>query len=294
MTSNDLNSSATQEQERLVKVILQHRDRSVTNAAARELIGSSFPGSLALLFETFALSDEQVRDGLLSELKNAETDERWSKRVWHVVASGTTSAVEGASEYLRWSHWQPVSDTPGMAVPLSVCDDNRHHGVVDGVTLCGLPATAMRATFDPLSGFACSTCGFNYLSRLARRITTDEATVLTAFLAHSPTGSLHLEQPSLVFRSCRCGCGSIGFLPSDPGALREKFTVAPLTATVFDAAGAEVGGILIWVSGTTIRDVEIHSWSEPFPFPSFDQLHIHQPDGRHSAEPTSTQESDSI
>lgn len=79
-----------------------------------------------------------------------------------------------------------------------------------------------------------------------------------------------LEAGVLVFSSCGCGCASIGFAHSDGAESVSGASVFPVSGVVRDVAGAEVGGMVLFLKGGELHDVDVHTFGDNFPFPTLE------------------------
>lgn len=74
-------------------------------------------------------------------------------------------------------------------------------------------------------------------------------------------------------KACDCGCGTIDLVVADPDARRsEAPSPVPVEGRVTDAAGKEVGGLLLFVDDGMLANLEIYSFGEPLPLPDLEQV----------------------
>jgi hypothetical protein len=79
---------------------------------------------------------------------------------------------------------------------------------------------------------------------------------------------------------CGCGCATVD-LEVDPDAPRahatENMTIIPNEATVLDADGEPIGGIIVFVDNGCLSRLEIYDWLDPTgisPLPPVDRLQL--------------------
>ncbi|MEM7272007.1 MAG: hypothetical protein AAF547_02900 [Actinomycetota bacterium] len=112
-----------------------------------------------------------------------------------------------------------------------------------------------------------------------RQISPVELEVMRAWLAHDVPGAESLRnqigEDTGVFRSCDCGCASIGFLDLlDSPA--QGVSIFEIDAEIVDENGASIGGMMLTIRNGRLHDVDVHSWFDDFPFPSIEQVRWHQ------------------
>jgi hypothetical protein len=108
----------------------------------------------------------------------------------------------------------------------------------------------------------------------ARPPTHDEREVIDAVLAHDFEGAdalRHQWAHALVEPSCKCGCGSIGFV-FDGTVPQERRSVAPsplpTDGDVLGEDGELIGGLLVLVRDGVLYDVDVYSFTDgPILFP---------------------------
>ncbi len=81
----------------------------------------------------------------------------------------------------------------------------------------------------------------------------------------------------LVYSSCSCGCGSIGFEHSGgvrPGPSHlEPLDTGSAFPTVVDEAGDEVGGLILFTRQGLLDQLEVYSsGQDPLPLPTAQQV----------------------
>ena len=113
-------------------------------------------------------------------------------------------------------------------------------------------------------------------SRQRRPLTGDEQRLLDALLAHDFPGVTELrDQARDVTASpgCDCGCGTID-LHVPPGVpLSPAESPAPVEGVVRGSGGAEVGGLVLFVTDGRLGALEV--WSlldDPLPLPLPEQV----------------------
>ena len=101
----------------------------------------------------------------------------------------------------------------------------------------------------------------------------EERELLHALLAHDVPGAeamrTQVDHASVV-SSCRCGCGSIGFVFARDAELPPSDAVSPFPAEgrVFDERAAEVGGLLLFRKDGRLYDLEVMSFfGDPLALP---------------------------
>lgn len=98
---------------------------------------------------------------------------------------------------------------------------------------------------------------------------------MRAWLEHDVPGAEFLRdqvgEETQVFRSCDCGCSSIGFASLTQGRGRGSF-IFGVDAEIIDENGASVGGMVLTIRDGQLRDVDVHSWSDEVEFPSVEQV----------------------
>ena len=109
-----------------------------------------------------------------------------------------------------------------------------------------------------------------------------ERSLLDLLLSHDFEGVEQLRSQAdivLAYSSCPCGCGSIGFehpncLRPGPSGITPKTTV-PLNPIVNDAKGSDVGGLILFLAGGLLDDLEVWSiGNDPLPLPEVQLVHF--------------------
>lgn len=112
-----------------------------------------------------------------------------------------------------------------------------------------------------------------------RELSVSEREVLEAWLAHDVPLAHGLRQQlgrgTRVFASCDCGCGSIGFVRETDFA--QNSSLFGIDALIVDDRGAPIGGMILFVSGGRLHDIDVHSWPDaPLGFPTIKRVRWHE------------------
>ena len=75
-----------------------------------------------------------------------------------------------------------------------------------------------------------------------------------------------------VRAGCTCGCGTLELHPAPTAPLAKTTSGFPVELAVLDSSGAEVGGLILFVSGGLMSSLEIYSYDEPLPLPELSQV----------------------
>ncbi len=101
---------------------------------------------------------------------------------------------------------------------------------------------------------------------------------MRSWLAHDVDGAAGLRSQlsveTEVYRSCNCGCPSIGFVNVDEGA-EPGVSIFDVDAEIVDENGVSVGGMMLTIRDGRPNDVDVHSWFDELPFPTVDQVRWH-------------------
>ena len=101
---------------------------------------------------------------------------------------------------------------------------------------------------------------------------------MQAWLDHDVTGAAvlrgQLTEDTVVYRSCDCGCASIGFANIEDGP-ELGLSVFDVDAEIVDGNGVSVGGMMLTIRNGRLHDVDVHSWFDEVPFPTVDQIRWH-------------------
>jgi hypothetical protein len=108
-----------------------------------------------------------------------------------------------------------------------------------------------------------------------RSLTLDEQHLLEGLLAHDVPGVESLREQVVkakVSSSCACGCGSIGF-DHPPVADKDVASLFPVEGEVLGDHGVVIGGLILFVKGGWLHDLEVYSVGETaLPLP--DVVHV--------------------
>jgi hypothetical protein len=121
----------------------------------------------------------------------------------------------------------------------------------------------------------------NSRPELPRALLLEERTTLLALLHYADfKGRDALVQQADSARVdwyCGCGCATVS-LTVDPAAPSARRTYRPIPneATVVDAAGEIIGGVIVFADDGYLSNLEIYWHYEPIsPFPPLDRLQLH-------------------
>lgn len=74
-------------------------------------------------------------------------------------------------------------------------------------------------------------------------------------------------------RGCECGCGTIEFvLPRHDLPRSDASSPVEAEGRVFDSAGNECGGLLLFVRDGCLLSLEIYSFDAPLPLPALESV----------------------
>ena len=111
---------------------------------------------------------------------------------------------------------------------------------------------------------------------MPRPLTPDERVLLDALLVHSFPGveELRLQAQRVeAKKGCECGCGTIDLVLTEQGLPRSNASSpVPAEGRVLDAAGIEVGGLLLFLADGRLQSLEVYSYDDPLPLPEVDQV----------------------
>jgi hypothetical protein len=72
---------------------------------------------------------------------------------------------------------------------------------------------------------------------------------------------------------CRCGCGTIEVHVPDGLPASPAESPVPVEATVLDAGGEPVGGLLLFLGEGRLSALEVYAWDDvPLPLPPVDRV----------------------
>lgn len=104
-----------------------------------------------------------------------------------------------------------------------------------------------------------------------RPTTQAERQLLVDMLSRHEDGEALLEQLDLarVVSSCRCGCGSLGFVfPERRQGSAPPARLFPVEGTVVDDEGERIGGLILFLRDGRLHDLEVTSFeTQPLPLP---------------------------
>lgn len=103
-------------------------------------------------------------------------------------------------------------------------------------------------------------------------MTTEERAVLDELLSRDFCGAAELRLQlarAMVEPSCKCGCGSIGFVFSEGSAVPRSAAPnpVPVTVTILADDGSEAGGLVVLLRDGLLRDADVYSFFDPLPWP---------------------------
>ncbi len=109
----------------------------------------------------------------------------------------------------------------------------------------------------------------------ARPLSANEQALVDALLAPEFPGvdPLREQAKALLARpGCTCGCGTIDLLPQGEPPRSAAQNPAPTEGRVLNAAGDEVGGLLLFIRDGLLESLEVYSYNDPLPLPRVDQV----------------------
>ena len=121
---------------------------------------------------------------------------------------------------------------------------------------------------------------------VARQLSRSERELIELLISreYPDDGALRVQlDVVLVYPSCGCGCGSIGFeheggLRPGPSRLDRQATGAAYPV-VIDDDGNDVGGLILFTRQGLLDDLEVYSYGpEPLPLPDVRNVRFHPPD----------------
>jgi hypothetical protein len=104
----------------------------------------------------------------------------------------------------------------------------------------------------------------------ARPLSANEQALVDALLAQEFPGveALREQAKALLARpGCTCGCGTIDLLPQGAPPRSAAPSPALSEGRVRNAAGDEVGGLLLFIRHGLMESLEVYSYDEPLPLP---------------------------
>ena len=109
----------------------------------------------------------------------------------------------------------------------------------------------------------------------ARPLSANEQALVDAMLSPEFPGveGLREQAKSLLARpGCTCGCGTIDLLPQGSPPRSAATSPAPTEGRVRNAAGDDVGGLLLFIRHGLLESLEVYSYDEPLPLPPVEQV----------------------
>lgn len=111
----------------------------------------------------------------------------------------------------------------------------------------------------------------------AREMTPAERAVLDELLSRDFVGAAELRRQlasAMVESSCKCGCGSIGFVFADESAVPRSTATnpVPVTVTILADDGSEAGGLVVLLRDGLLDDADVYSFSDPLPWPETSRI----------------------
>ena len=104
----------------------------------------------------------------------------------------------------------------------------------------------------------------------ARPLTANEQALVDALLALEFLGveALREQAKALLARpGCTCGCGTIELLPQGRPPRSASTSPASSQGRVRNAAGDEIGGLLLFIEHGLLVSLEVYSYDDPLPLP---------------------------
>jgi hypothetical protein len=104
----------------------------------------------------------------------------------------------------------------------------------------------------------------------ARPLSPNEQALVDTLLAPAFAGveALREQAKALLARpGCTGGCGTIDLLPQGDPPRTAAESPAPSEGRVRNAAGEEVGGLLLLIRHGLLESLEVYSYDEPLPLP---------------------------
>ncbi len=110
-----------------------------------------------------------------------------------------------------------------------------------------------------------------------RPLTQNERALVDGLLAQSFEGveALREQAKNLLAGTtpaCTCGCGTIDLLPQGDAPRSHATSPVASGGAVRDEAGAEVGGLLLFLEDGRLASLEVYSYDEPLPLPSAERV----------------------
>lgn len=103
-----------------------------------------------------------------------------------------------------------------------------------------------------------------------RPLSANEQALVDALLSPEFSGveALREQAKALLSRpGCSCGCGTIDLLPQGDPPRSTATSPAPSDGRIRDAAGGELGGLLLFIRHGLVESLEVYAHDEPLPLP---------------------------
>ena len=111
-----------------------------------------------------------------------------------------------------------------------------------------------------------------------RPLADDEQALVQLLLAQAFPGveALRRQAMNLLARpGCVCGCGTIDLLPQGDVPLSDASNPLP-SARVLDAAGEDIGGLILFLRHGLLSSLEVYSFDQPLPLPTPDRVLLYE------------------
>ena len=110
-----------------------------------------------------------------------------------------------------------------------------------------------------------------------RPLTQNERALVNGLLSQSFEGveALREQAKNLMadaIPGCTCGCGTINLLPNREAPRSRATSPVASAGVVRDEAGAEVGGLLLFLEDGRLASLEVYSFDEPLPLPPVERV----------------------
>jgi hypothetical protein len=122
----------------------------------------------------------------------------------------------------------------------------------------------------------------NSRAELPRPLLPEERTTLLALLHYADfkgrDALVEQADSARAYSYCACGCATVS-LTVDPAAPSARRTYRPIPnqATVLDADGEIIGGVIVFADDGYLSNLEIYWYEEPIsPFPPLERLKLHR------------------
>ena len=101
-----------------------------------------------------------------------------------------------------------------------------------------------------------------------RPLTSTERALLDSMLDNDFDGVAELREQArraTASTSCECGCMTIDLHVPDDAPVSAAVGPAPVEGSVLDAAGEQIGGVLLFLVEGRLAGLEVYSFDEPLP-----------------------------